>query len=142
MGRESFPRDEKGEAPKELQGSFDFEAAGEPLINEPRVIVRALTSYPDGRYENEDLREGEEGLFYNEAGDAFKKEYQGGRMAVYTLTATAEFLDIRNKLRAANPAMSPDLVEEYARMALRDRRRKERLEQEAAEKRAARKKKK
>ncbi len=142
MGQESFPDDGKKEGQEDPQGSFDFEAAGEPLINEPKVIFRALCSYPDGRYENEDLREGEGGLFYNEAGDAFEKEEQGGKRVAYKLNATAEFLAMQKKVREANPSLHPELIDEYARMRLRDQRRKERLEKEAEERRAAKKRKK
>ena len=142
MGGESFP--EWKEGPSDEQRSFDFEGAGEPAYDTPKVIRRALCVLPgdDGetRYENHDLRDGGDGLFYNdETGDVFERT-EDGRAEIFKLKATGEFLDLRKKLQAANPSFRPDYIDELARMRIRDRRRAERrAEAESAKQRSKKK---
>ena len=143
MGGESFPEWKEGFADE--QQSFDFEGAGEPAYDTPKIILRALCVFPgdegETHYENYDLRDGGDGLFYNdETGDAFERA-EDGRAEIFKLKATGEFLDLRKKIQAANPSFRPDHVDELARMRIMDRKRAERrAEAETAKQKSKRKK--
>lgn len=123
MATESFPQ---WEGPQNHQQSFDFDDHGELSYDTPRIIPRALCALPgDGqgvRYENYDLRVGDDGLYYNEAGDAFEKE-EGARVETFKLKETGEFLGLKKSIQAANPSFRPEYIDELARMRMRDRRR-------------------